>query len=470
MSARLSYGVGAIAYGIKENGFAYLLLLFYNQVLGLPQNLVGIGIFIALLVDAVTDPVVGSASDNLRGRWGRRHPFMYASALPAALGFYLLWSPPAGLTTGGLFAYFLCFAVLVRIAITFYEIPSSALVAELTDDYHLRTRFLGLRHFFGWWGGLAVAVFTYAVLLVPTPETPVGVLNREGYASYAWISSTLMLLSILASTLGTHRYIPLLRRAPARRASLREVACQTLDTLREKSFAPLFISALFGALASGLTTSMSLYVNTYYWELDNGQIAMIASTLFGAALIAALVAPAAGHRLGKKTAAVTVGLVSALLAPLPIVLRELELFPANGTRALFLCLMIYQLVELTLIIVAAILVDSMVADVVEQSELRTGRRSEGVFFAARSFVRKSVSGVGVLLATALLTIVDFPAEATPGAISADTISALGSLYAPTLFLLYLLAIVALFGYRLSRESHEANLRSLALGDRAQRDN
>jgi len=166
---------------------------------------------------------------------------------------------------------------------------------------------------------------------------------------------------------------------------------------------------------------------------------------------------------------VTVGLVSALLAPLPIFLRELGLFPANGTTALLLCLMVYQLVELTLIIVAAILVDSMVADVVEQSELRTGRRSEGVFFAARSFVRKSVSGVGVLMATALLTIVDFPAEATPGAVNADTVSALGSLYAPTLFLLYLLAIVALFGYRISRESHEANVRALGGGDRAAAD-
>lgn len=86
VSAKLYYGVGAVAYGIKENGFAYLLLLYYSQVLGLPQHLVGAGIFIALLFDAVTDPIVGAASDNLHSRWARRHPFMYASALPAAVG------------------------------------------------------------------------------------------------------------------------------------------------------------------------------------------------------------------------------------------------------------------------------------------------------------------------------------------------------------------------------------------------
>ena len=76
----------------------------------------------------------------------------------------------------------------------------------------------------------------------------------------------------------------------------------------------------------------------------------------------------------------------------PNVLRMLGWFPANGTSELLYCLMMYQFLEVTLIISTAILVDSMIADVVEQSELRTGRRSEGVFFAARNFVRKSVSG------------------------------------------------------------------------------
>ena len=60
LSAKLFYGMGAIAYGIKSNGFSYLLLIYYNQVLGLPQTLVGTGIFIALLIDALSDPIVGS--------------------------------------------------------------------------------------------------------------------------------------------------------------------------------------------------------------------------------------------------------------------------------------------------------------------------------------------------------------------------------------------------------------------------
>lgn len=89
---RLFYGVGSIAFGVKDNGFAYFLQFFYTQVVGLPSATVGLAILIALILDAFIGPLVGQASDNLRTRWGRRHPFMYAAALPVALSYLLLWN------------------------------------------------------------------------------------------------------------------------------------------------------------------------------------------------------------------------------------------------------------------------------------------------------------------------------------------------------------------------------------------
>ena len=74
LSTKLFYGLGSVAYGVKDNGFSAFLLLFYNQVLGLPAPWVGAAIGIALVVDSVLDPVIGQISDNWRSRWGRRHP------------------------------------------------------------------------------------------------------------------------------------------------------------------------------------------------------------------------------------------------------------------------------------------------------------------------------------------------------------------------------------------------------------
>src|SRR5215471_710177 len=146
LRTKIAYGIGSVAFGVKDNGFAFFLLLFYNQVLGLPERWVGLAIMVALVVDSIGDPVIGYLSDHLHSRWGRRHPFMYASALPVAIGYYLLWAPPADLSPGALFAYLLGVAIVVRILISLYEIPSASLAAELTDHYDERTSLLSYRY------------------------------------------------------------------------------------------------------------------------------------------------------------------------------------------------------------------------------------------------------------------------------------------------------------------------------------
>src|SRR3954470_584600 len=102
---RLAYGLGNGAIGVKDNGFSYFLLLFYSQVIGLDARLVGLALTVALVVDAFADPLVGYWSDNFRSRFGRRHPFMYAAAVPLAGLYFMLWNPPTGLSQPALFAF-----------------------------------------------------------------------------------------------------------------------------------------------------------------------------------------------------------------------------------------------------------------------------------------------------------------------------------------------------------------------------
>ena len=151
LGAQLAYGFGAVAYGIKDNGFQYFLLLFYGTVIGLEPALAGAALLIALLFDALSDPIVGYWSDNTRSRWGRRHPFMYAAAIPVALCYSLLWQPPDW-SNGALFAYLVVLAILIRTLITFYETPSSALMPELTRRLRRTHHYSGVEIVF-WLGG-----------------------------------------------------------------------------------------------------------------------------------------------------------------------------------------------------------------------------------------------------------------------------------------------------------------------------
>jgi len=462
LSTKLYYGVGSVAYGVKDNGFSYMLLLYYNQVLGLPASWVGAGLMLALIVDAFSDPMVGYLSDNLHSKWGRRHPFMYAAALPTSLAFFFLWNPPAGLSPEQLFAYFICVAIAVRTCLTFYEIPSTSLVAELTDDYDVRTSMLSFRYFFGWWGGLTMAVLAYFFLL---PQESGGVLYTPGYQTYGAIGSVIIFIAILATALGTHRHIPNLKAPPPKRPfEMRRTVDELKETLANRSFLVLFISALFTAMAAGVSTSLNIYFNSFFWELTTDQMGVLNLPYFLSAVVALFFAPQLSMRIGKKYAALIIAGIAFLAAPLPIALRLLDLFPANGTDALFYTLFAFGAVEVTLIITASILISAMVADVVEESELATGRRSEGVFFAARSFAQKAVHGIGTFTATLLLTWIDFPSDAKPGEVEPGVLQDLGLVYVPVLMLLYIAAFGFLTGYRISRESHEGHLERLSSAD------
>lgn len=463
-ATKLFYGLGSVAFGVKDNGFSYLLLLFYNQVLGMPERWVGFALFVTLVVDAFLDPIVGHVSDHLHSRWGRRHPFLYASAIPVAVSYYFLWNPPQGLSPEGLFAYLVGIAIVVRVFITFYEIPSSSLVPELTDRYDERTSILGYRFFFGWWGGLTMSVLAFLVFLQPTPEQPVGVLNREGYGAYGFAASLVMLVAILASALGTHHTIPRLRQPPPKLPfSWERTKRELRETLSNRSFLALLGAAIFASLALGVVSALNVYFGTFFWELSSDQLSLLVLPNFVAAAFAVALAPRLSAAYGKKPAAIAIALLGLLFGVAPIVLRLVHLFPENGSPALLPTLAVVNTVAVTLFIASSVLTASMVADVVEDSELTTGRRSEGLLFAAGSFVQKCVSGAGIFGSTVLLFAIGFPSDAKPGQVDPAVVRKLGLLYVPLLVVFFTLSIAFLSGYRIRRETHEENLRKLAGG-------
>lgn len=463
LSTKLFYGFGAVANGAKSNGFSYLLLFYYSQVIGLRADLVSLGILIALVFDAVSDPLIGYISDNFHSRWGRRHPFMYASAIPVSIAYYFIWSPPAWDQTE-LFLYFVCMAITIRTLITFYEVPATALVSELTDDYDQRTEMLSFRYFFGWWGGLTMAILNYLVFL---PEEKGGLEYVEGWSNYGFSASIIIFISIVVSSAGTHRHIPNLRLPPPKAPfKLKKTATELKETLSNKSFFALFISALLTAVAAGVSTSLSIYFSRHFWEFTSTEIGYLNLPYFVSALLALFFAPMVSRKLGKKKGGMIIMALAFGMSPLPYILRVLGLFPENGTDTLFYTLMVFNTVDVMLIIMASSLISAMIADVVEDSELKTGRRSEGIFFAANSFAQKAVNGLGVVVAGQILAYIQFPTGAKPGEVPDSTLVELALIFTPVLWFFYFAAIAVLSMYQINREDHDDNLRRLAEGDTA----
>ena len=240
------YGFGSLAYGIKDNAFNYFLLFVYVQVFGLSPDLAGLAILLMLVIDAISDPLIGYYSDNMKSRWGRRHPFMYFSAVPVAISFFLIWDPPDNLTQSQLFWFLLIVGAIIRTAITIYEIPSNALGPELSKDYVERSSLLSYRYWFGWWGGLAVwnSLWIFVVYSTYT-GTQDARFVADTWMTYGLVCSPIMFLAIVVTALGTHRHIKDLHSPEIQRKTPKVIFSELYETMTvSKNYIILFIAMI----------------------------------------------------------------------------------------------------------------------------------------------------------------------------------------------------------------------------------
>lgn len=463
IGTKLSYGFGAVAFGVKDNGFGALLLLFYNQALGLDARMAGLAIAIALVFDAFLDPFIGYASDHLHTRWGRRHPFMYLAAVPAAISYVFLFSPPTGLTEIGLFAYLMVFSILVRVFIAFFEIPNSALIVEFTQNYDERTSYLNWRLFFGWMAGLTMSVAAFGIFLSNGTNGIPGTQVPANYQNYGIAAAILMLVAMLASALGTHHTIPRLNRPSV--LGIHGTPSNFLKDLKRalssRSAVMNLLVGMFVMLSTSLLAGITPYIYGYLFVLSPQQISIIYSASFIAAFAALACTPWLSRRFEKRHAYIGVTIAAVFTIPLVAALKLMGLLPSVNSEVLMFLLFGVGMVGTTLLIIQGTLYYSMSADVIEENEVRTGHREEGIFFAANIFIRKCATGLGVLLTSAMLSLVEFPEKAIPGSISEPVIKLLVQFFTGAFILLNCATILCVIAFKITRARHDENLNILA---------
>jgi GPH family glycoside/pentoside/hexuronide:cation symporter len=411
----------------KDFAIKTFLLLYYNQVLGLPALHVSAALFIALLIDAVTDPIVGSYSDRFHSKLGRRHPFMYASAVPLGISVFFLFSPPAIESDTLLLVWLLVFVIAARVSMTFFHVPWSALFAEFSDDYEERSTIVTYRFFMAWVGGISFSFAVYSFVFPATEAFPLGQLNPANYRAFALVLAICIPTAVLLTTHLTKDQVPYLMQPQGEPTPFRfrNVIEDMRFALRNREFLLLFGSVLTSAVVIGTNGAFEIYMRTYFWGLDTASLRWLALSFTGG-LIGFATIGLLQRRFDKKHLLVGCGIALIAQGMLLVGLRFLDVLPANGTTTLLVLLVLDSVLRGYLATVAIVMFISMVADTLDVQELETGRRQEGVFNAAVTFSAKATSGFGLLVAGALLdTVIGFPrgvAEAVP---DADVIIRLG---------------------------------------------
>jgi len=333
IGTKLSYGLGFASQGIKDGLFQVFLFFYYSQVLGLDPALTGVATLIALAFDAISDPLVGNWSDNMQsGKWGRRHPWMFASAIPLGLSIYFIFLPPESLDQMGLFWWLTILTILVRVSLTLFIVPAMSLGAELSDDYEERTSITSSRIAIAAFISPVVLIIGYVVYFVPTETYSNGLLNPAAYPRFALLCAILIVISVLYSTWSTKKYIPSLpKKSENSSASLGSIIKGLLGALKLQSYRAVVGYTMTVYVGIGIGTTMTTYFLTYYFDLDAAEQGVLPFASGLGALVAFVVAPWITRKLDKKKTVIISTIIFGLGFSGPYILRIIGLYPDNDS-------------------------------------------------------------------------------------------------------------------------------------------
>jgi GPH family glycoside/pentoside/hexuronide:cation symporter len=452
---KLVHGFGAVAFGVKDSGFSFFLLIFYNQVLGMDAGLVSLALLVALLVDAVVDPIIGNLSDRTYTRWGRRLPWLYLAPIPLAVVWVLLWSPPGGEAPS--FYGLLAIAISVRLLLSACEVPSVSLVPEITTDYVERTTLFRYRFLSGWVGGLIMMLLAFGVFM-PGAQ---GRLEQDGYLPFGIFGAVLMAVSVIGSAAGQHHLVAKLPDTKPPPFSFSAAFAEIFEAFSQRPFLIFAGGALAAYISQGMTFSLTLYLNLFVWQLDGTEEVIFALVLGLSVIVMFVIVGPMHQRFGKPRSAAIAAISSMRIGLTPYMLLLLGTWPQVGTPASTYLFFTFLLFGNTMGVVMMISATSMIAEVIEEFEEKTDRRAEGSFYSGNWLIQKCATGGGILLSGQIISIAQLSTDAQPGSVPASVVSTIIMTYGGATIMLALIAATFLGNFPISRTQHEARLERLA---------
>jgi Na+/melibiose symporter-like transporter len=449
---KIAFGIGASGEAIAVVSFNLFVFFYYNQVLGLSGTLAGLAVTIALVSDAITDPIMGTLSDRFKSRLGRRHPFLLFTAIPLGIAFFLIFSPPPGLEGFSLFAWFTGFTILMRALLTLYAVPHLALGAELSTDYHQRSTVMAYNNLFGFVGGAAISWIGYSYFFDASEAYPNGLLNPGAYPVFALFAAIMISITILGCAWFTRDRIPFLPQPPEDQPPFHPIAVfkEMFSAISNRNYLNLLLGFFLLSLMLGVHETLVLHMGTFFWELGPSQLRFY---IFGSitGYILGFTTTTPFHRRFDKRNTIICSVVGlAFFGALAVNLRLLGLFPENGHAYLLAILIFISVFSYASGSILNISVMSALADIADEHELSTGRRQEGIFYSARTFFAKSTSAVGHLIGGVALDVIQFPTKAVPGEVLPETVFALGMVYGPLAMIPGLASMLFYRRYKINR--------------------
>ena len=439
----LGYGIGSIGEGIGYNFFFSFFSFFLTTQAGIAPAIAGVISGIAVLWDAVTDPIVGSWSDHTRNPKGRRRPFIMTGSILFGISIALLFlNLPIGGTAKVI--YYIIVNMFYWLAMTSCVIPHISLGSELTEDFNERTK---LRTY-------ATALMGFGTLIaVGTPLLLVGFYEKiAGSASAGWALAgitygiTVAFVYQLCAFLlrGKEPENPNAARPAARGETVKTLSAffkNAIGAFRNRPLAKLLWITFFVNIVVTLGSGLVIYLLTYVYEFNEAQSSLVYTLQGILVIVAAVVIGAAAQKIGKKTA-MAAGIILYILSHLVILLLPI------GWPALIVCVVLFALGNSgywTMIYAM-----SYDASIIEQ--LRSGERPDGLYTSLIGLLMKFGNALGSVITGVGLQLVGF--SETAAVQSEAAVKGIRVLYALAPSAVLAIALIFALLYPLTRQRYE----------------
>lgn len=372
---KLAYSFGSLGSAVSAYTVQTYVVFYYADVLKLPIELIGYSMVAYGIWNAINDPLFGYFSDRTRTRWGRRVPYIAGGLVPLVLAFILLWTPPFKAGDGGhlpLFLYFTTMMFLFDGIYTLVILNWTALFPEMFPTLKDRSVVSMWRQVFGNVGlivGIAIAPMVYGTL---------------GWASMAIIYGAITAVALGVSLLGSREVGSRGDEEPM------NVFPALKYTIANKSFMTYVVACMLVQFTFVLIMAMVPFYSKYALKITDEQ----STFLLGATFIVVFIMLALWMRY-------TVSAGPKRAMTLAIVVFAATLVPFGLAYNLVTGIICGALLGLGLAGLM-LLFDVLLADIIDEDELRTGRRREGMYFGANAlFIRLGVSAQALVMSQVL---------------------------------------------------------------------
>jgi len=378
----LAYNAPPLGLGFMFFLVSLYMMKFSTDVLLMSPAVMGLIFMVSRIWDAISDPIAGYFSDRTSSRLGRRRPWLLAAVIPIAASYVLMWNPPASLSGAPLVAWMAVTVFGFYTAMTIIVVPHSSLGAELTQNYHERTRLFGFRHIC--WGGGSLLSLAGMFLLIRS-DAP----RETAFQITLGVSIATALLILFA--------VVRLRERPEYQGRGAEHPYSAYrDVLRNPHARKLLVTFLIENIGVSSLATMTPYVVEYIVKRPELTPAFIACYMIPSLLSVPLWIRAS-RRFGKKRVWIFAMLLTGCSFGGMFFMHE-------GTIVLIAVLT-------TLAGIGGgcgpVIAPSVQADVIDYDEYATGERKEGAYFASFNFMFKGSAGLTLGLTGFVLSLSGF---------------------------------------------------------------